>query len=379
MTFIYNEKEMNKIRIIDRLVHNTLTNEDVMQLLSCSERTVRRMKAAYIKYGPPWLIHWLKGKPSNHQGDETKYWYILNILRTHTKYHDFGPTLLKEHLAKDFDITIWKETLRQKMINAWVRVAKTRRKKIKHQQRARRSKYWELVQFDWSYHDWFENWESYCLLCAVDDATSNVYLKFTKWESFEDVFEFWCEYFEKFGKPQAIYLDRHATYKVNSPQDLWDKERVTRFKAWMWKLWVEVIYAYSPEAKWRVEKWNSTHQDRLVKKMRLLDIKTVEGGNKYLKENYIEQHNKKFAIQAREEWDMHEKLTEKEQQEINWYFASTSSRIIKRNWTVQYKNKTYQFPKGLVLKNRRILVKETIYWSVKFFDWLDYLHFTNQT
>ena len=34
---------------------------------------------------------------------------------------------------------------------------------------------------------------------------------------------------KKFGKPNAIYLDQHATYKVNNPWDQWDKEYRTQY------------------------------------------------------------------------------------------------------------------------------------------------------
>jgi hypothetical protein len=44
------------------------------------------------------------------------------------------------------------------------------------------------------------------------------------------VYEFWKEFFEKYGKPEIIYVDCHATYKVNHPADHWDKEMKTRFQ-----------------------------------------------------------------------------------------------------------------------------------------------------
>lgn len=88
-----------------------------------------------------------------------------------------------------------------------------------------------LVQFDGSYHDWLENGEMKCLLCALDDATSKViFARFVNGESLQDVFEFWKEYMRKFGKPMAIYLDRHSSYKVNHPNDQFDHEMKTRFQ-----------------------------------------------------------------------------------------------------------------------------------------------------
>ena len=114
-----------------------------------------------------------------------------------------------------------------------------------------------MIQFDGSYHNWFENGEYPCLLCAVDDATGRVYAQFSHGESFEEVFAFWKNYFTLFGKPEKIYVDCHATYKVHSPDDYWDEKRRTCFERGMRKLGVIVIFSKSPQGKGRVEKGKS--------------------------------------------------------------------------------------------------------------------------
>jgi hypothetical protein len=58
-----------------------------------------------------------------------------------------------------------------------------------------------------------------------------------------EVYEFRKEYFEKIGKPEILYVDCHATYKVNHPQDQWDKKMTTRFQRGMERLGVLVIYS----------------------------------------------------------------------------------------------------------------------------------------
>jgi hypothetical protein len=161
---------------------------------------------------------------------------------------------MSEHLERDFNITINKESLRQIMIRAEVRVSNPKRNIIKRKKRERREKYGMMDQFDGSYHDWLENGEKGCLLCAVDDATSKItYARFAKGEGFEDILEFMMKSFEKNGKPMSIYVDCHATYKINSPSDQFDREMKTRFRKGMDALGVMVIYAKSPQGKGRVE------------------------------------------------------------------------------------------------------------------------------
>lgn len=379
MNFTDKELEMlkTKERIIEKLINKEISMEDCKNLIQRSERTIYRLKDRYKK--TQHLYHGLKGKPSNHQWENTKYWTIINIFMNNTKLHDFSPTELKDYLEEEFCIIIGRETLRQLMIRNGIRVSKAKKRKIKHQKRNRKWSYWEMVQFDWSYHDWFENGESNCLLVAIDDARGSIYTKFTKNECLQDVLEFWKEYIEKFGKPQSIYLDQHATYKVHSPQDQRDEKNRTRFQKWMEKLWIEVIYAHSPEAKWRVERVNKTLQNRLVKKMRLKGIKNKEDGNKYLQEEYLQRHNNKYWSLTKDSSNNHEQISKETMKNYDWYFAAIETRVIKRDGTIQYKNRELQLQKNLILKSKKIIVKETIYWEIKLFDGCTPLEFQERS
>ena len=179
---------------------------------------------------------------------------------------------------------------------------------------------------------------------------------------------FWKKYFQKYGKPEVIYIDRHATYKVNHEQDQFDKEMVTRFQRAMRKLNVEVIYSYSPEWKWRVERSFKTHQDRMIKKMRLAWIKTVEAANEYIETEYIPEHNKKFAVEPKEKWDRHNVFTNKEQEKYERFFAKETLRKIRKDGTVRYNKKEYQIKKGETLYNgKSVIVYETETGSVEIF------------
>ena len=380
MTFLLNnlEKYMDKTRIIQKLIDWKISFADAWISLKCSKRTLYRMINRYNVRWPFWLIHWLTWKPSNHQWEETKYGFIKNILRTNKFMRDYSPTKLQVYLDEKYQMYVCKETLRQLMIREWRWKPKPLKRIIKHQKRIRRARYWELVQFDWSYHMWFENWEYWCLLVAIDDATWKIHAKFTKNECLEDVLEFREGYMGIYGKPSTIYVDQHATYKVNNPWDQRDKEYRTRFERWMNRLWVEVIYAKTPEAKWRVERVNRTLQDWLVKKMRELKIKTIEGWNKYLNEQYIERHNKRFWVEAREEWDAHEKMNKEEKWNYYWYFAKEEVRVWRRDWTITYYWREFQLPKNLKLIWRKIIVKEIIYGDVQLYDWTNRLPFTEK-
>lgn len=365
----YSEKEMTKILTIQKLMDRVIDINEAMAILDLSERQIYRHLSNYKIKWPPWLIHWLKWRPSNNKIERRKLEWLKSKALS-KKYHDFWPTLLAEELSNEMWYEINRETLRLAMIRWWRRYSKAKKIKIKRQNRERKPNYWILVQFDWSYHDWLENWNIWCLLCAIDDATGKiVYMKFCKSENLEDILSFWKEYIIENWKPQYIYVDRHASYKVNSPQDQFNEEMITRFQRWMTKLSIWIIFANSPEAKWRVERWFQTHQDRLVKKMRLTEIRTYEEANIYLNNIYINEHNNKFSVEAKDSKDLHEELSNNELDLFDEYFAKESTRKLKRDWTIEYNNNKYQLPMNTILKSSYITIRETIKWEKILYSW----------
>src|SRR5258707_1568811 len=71
------------------------------------------------------------------------------------------------------------------------------------------------------------------------------------------------------------------------------------------RLGIQIIAAGSPQAKGRVERNHGTHQDRLVKKLRRKNIATHAAVNQYLEQEYCDDHNRRFAIDAASEADYH--------------------------------------------------------------------------
>ena len=81
-----------------------------------------------------------------------------------------------------------------------------------------------------------------------------------------------------------------------------DKERLTQFgRAMMQDLGIDMIPAYSPEARGRSERAFKTHQDRLVKELALAEITEMESANRYLRETYLPAFNAEFARPPKED------------------------------------------------------------------------------
>jgi len=142
----------------------------------------------------------------------------------------------------------------------------------------------ELVQFDGSYHHWFEDRGGEgCLMAAIDDATGAILrLVFDAHEGVEPVSRFRRGYVEEPGAPKAIYLDKFSTYKVNHGAAKDNSELVTMFERALETIVGKLIVAHSPQAKGRAEHLFGTLQDRLVKDMRLPGIADEESCQRIL-------------------------------------------------------------------------------------------------
>jgi hypothetical protein len=101
--------------------------------------------------------------------------------------------------------------------------------------------------------------------------------------------------------PLKLYVDWKNLYKrsANAQERVRGEEPITQFGRMCAKLGIELIAASSPQAKGRVERMHGTHQDRLVKKLRLERIASHAEANAYLEAEYLPEHNRRFARPVR--------------------------------------------------------------------------------
>jgi hypothetical protein len=137
------------------------------------------------------------------------------IERVRERYVDFGPTLASEKLMAD-GIPIKRERLRQPMIAAGIWKPDLKRRRELHPPRERRPQRGELIQGDGSAHAWFEKRGPRCtLLLLIDDATTLIAAGyFAPSETTEAYFELMRAYIERYGKPFALYVDKHSVFRT---------------------------------------------------------------------------------------------------------------------------------------------------------------------
>jgi transposase len=284
--FIMSQKEVERLHIIEKIKGKELTVNKASELLGITERQTYRILKKINDEGSRGIIHKLRGKSSNRGYSKDLKTRVLRIYDK--ECWDYGPTLFSEELLEYYKISIDHDTLRRWMREESITTS-IRKKRLHRKRRERRSCFGEMLQFDGSHHDWFEGRGSECcLLNCVDDATGRVYLKFARSENTQDVLLTLWEYVEKYGIPRSIYTDRATVYKAEGV--------LTDFGRAMKELKTQVIYAKSPQAKGRVERFNRTLQDRLVKALRRKNINNIAGANRFLQKDFIRSFNEKFAV-----------------------------------------------------------------------------------
>ena len=179
------QKEADRLKIISQVESKAMSVEQGSKLIGISSRQTYRVLKRIKAEGTKGIIHKLRGKKSNRGYPEELKKKVIEIYRA--DYRDYGPTLFSEELVKSYKISIDHETIR-KWLRAKAITTSMRKKRPHRRSRERRSCFGELLQFDGSYHDWFEGrGAECCLLNCVDDSTGKVYLKFAVSENTQDV------------------------------------------------------------------------------------------------------------------------------------------------------------------------------------------------
>jgi regulator of replication initiation timing len=355
------QKEINRYAIIKRLINQEINGTEATHLLKLSVRQIKRLKAKVKKQGPPGLIHGNRGRQSHNQIPPKEKAKIISLL--HNRYSDFKPTLASEKLEENHHLNRDPKTIRQIMIEQKLWQPKKKKQPEHRQWRQRKTFFGEMQQFDGSYEYWLEERGPYCCLqLAVDDAKGEItHGRFDSDEGVFPTFAFWQEYLRKNGKPVSIYLDQFSTYKMTQKVAQENHDTKTQFQRAMAELSIELITAYSPQAKGRVERIFKTLQDRLIKEMRLKNISTIKEANLFLQNDFIPWYNQRFAVEAKGKANLHQALTKKEEEQLDHIFTRQKERTVQNDFTISFQKQWHQLTKEqpvTICKQDKVMVEE---------------------
>jgi hypothetical protein len=263
------------------------------------------------------------------------------VLRLYREvYFDLNIRHFHEKLREEHRIEL-SYTWVQRALQGAGLVAKRHKRGPHRRRRPRRPLPGMLLHIDGSKHRWLQGDRWHDLIVILDDATSEIYYaQLVEEESTRTVMTALREVIETKGLFCSLYSDRGSHFFVTvRAGDKVDKHRPTQVGRAMKELGVQMIAAYSPQARGRSERSFGTWQGRLPQELRLAGVTTIEGANQFLREQYIARFNQQFAIAAEEKGTAFRRTS---RTDLDWIFTVQTERVVAKDNTVAIADRLWQ-------------------------------------
>jgi len=336
------ERAMKLQDVMLRAMAKRITWYQAAEILGISCRQMLRWQTRFKHEGYEGLFDRRRGVPSPKRVPLETVETVLRLYQE--EYFDFNVRHFHEKLGSEHGIQLSYTWVKQALQGAGL--VKPRRKRGKHRKRrARRPLPGMLLHIDGSQHRWFCDDRWYDLLVIMDDATSEVYYaQLVEEESTATVMSGLRTVIEQQGVFCALYSDRASHFFLTPiAGEPVDHHRLTQVGRDLRELGIQMIPAYSPQARGRSERGFSTWQGRLPPELRARKIKTLEEANRFLREEYVPQFNQSFSKPAAQRGTAFVPLRRKD---LDLVFALQHERIVARDNTVSFANQTWQLERG---------------------------------
>lgn len=353
------ERAMKLQEVILRAISKQLHWFEAARIAGLSPRQLRRLYYRYRIHGYDGLVDGRKGQPSRRRVPLAVLEEVFRLYRE--KYFDFSVRHFHEKLHEEHGITLSYTWVKLALQGAGL-VAKAPQRGAHRRRRERRALAGMMLHIDGSRHRWLGGEQWHDLIVMLDDATSEVYYaQLVEEESTATVLAALREVVEQRGIFCSLYSDRGSHFWLTPKAgEAVDRQRLTQVGRALRELGIVMIPAYSPQARGRSERNFGTWQRRLPQELRLRSIGTVEAANRFLRENYIAEFNRKFAVVAAEPQSAFVPVGGKDLQRI---FSLQYERVVNRDNTISYGNRVLQIERTQwrgTLAGCRVLVCEQL-------------------
>jgi len=332
------ERAMKVQDVMLQAMAKKITWWQAAEILGISDRHMRRWRERYVEEGYNGLLDRRRGKPSRRRVAVATVEKVFALYRE--KYFDMNVQHFHEKLETEHGIELSYTWVKQALQGAGL-VARGHKRGVHRKRRARRPLPGMLLHIDGSRHQWLQDERWYDLIVILDDATSEIYYaQLVEEESTTTVLAGLKEVIERKGVFCALYSDRGShfwlTPKVGGKVDYQRRTQVGRA---LHELGVQMIPAYSPQARGRSERSFGTWQGRLPQELRLAGCATKEQANQFLRERYVAEFNRRFQVVAAQRGNA---FVPCRSRDLNLIFALQFERAVNRDNTVSFQNLSLQ-------------------------------------
>jgi transposase len=320
--------------VILRAMAKKITWWQAAEIIGISDRSMRRWRERYEEGGYDGLFDRRKGKPSPKRLPVAVVEQVLGLYRD--QYFDLNVRHFQEKLQSEHGIELGYTWVKLALQGAGL-VTRGRKRGVHRKRRPRRPLPGMLLHIDGSHHRWFQDERWYDLIVILDDASSEIYYaQLVDEESTVTVMAALREVVERKGLFCALYSDRGShfwlTPKVGGKGD---RHRLTQVGRALAELGIQMIPAYSPQARGRSERNFGTWQGRLPQELRLHSIDSLEEANRFLREHYIAEFNRRFQVRAAERGTA---FLPRRGQNLDRTFSLQFERAVNRDNTVNFQH-----------------------------------------
>src|SRR6266852_4049177 len=314
---------------------------EAAEIIGVSDRTMRRWRERLEEHGYDGLTDRRKGKRSQRRVPVKTCEEVLRLYQE--RYFDLSTRHFHEKLKEEHAIELSYTWVKQALQGAGL-VRRHKRRGPHRRRRERRPLPGMLLHIDGSTHRWLNDDRWYDLIVILDDATSEIYYaQLVEEESTRTVMAALREVIEGKGLFCALYSDRGSHFFVTPKAgEKVDKHRLTQVGRAMKELGVQMIAAYSPQARGRSERSFGTWQGRLPQELRLAGITSAAGANAFLRERYIGEFNAQFGVPAAEKGTAFRRTS---RSDLNWIFTVQTERVVEKDNTVAIQDRWWQIDK----------------------------------
>src|SRR5436190_5219946 len=293
------ERAMKIKEVITRAMSGQFTWSQAAEIIGITDRSMRRWrKRLSTGGGYADLLDRRTRRPSAKRIDMAVVERVLRLYRE--KYFDLNVKHFVEKLHHEEQISLSYTWVKAALRNAGL-VQRYAKRGPHRRKRPRRPLTGMMLHVDGSRHRWIPGLDQ-CqdLIVIFDDATSEVYdVQLVDEESTVTVMAALKRVVERRGLFCSLYSDRGShmawTPKAGGPVD---RQKPTQIARALDQLGIELILAYSPQARGRCERLFGTWQGRLPQELRLRHITTVEAANEFLRKDWIPMHDASFRVEA---------------------------------------------------------------------------------
>jgi transposase len=336
------ERMMKVQQVILKAMAGSLKWWEAAEIIGVSDRTMRRWRERYQQGGYDGLYDRRKRRPSPKRVPLQTAEKVLHLYRE--QYFDFNVRHFHEKLIEEHGIGISYTWVKMALQGAGL-VKKQRRRGTHRRRRPRRPLPGMLLHIDASKHAWFGDGRYYDLITLLDDATSEIYYaQLVEEEGTRTLMPAVQEVIEQQGLFCALYSDRASHFFV-TPQagGKVDTSQVTQLGRALQELGIQMIPAYSPQARGRMERSYRTWQGRLPQELRLRQITTVEEANRFLRQHYRAEFNRRFGVAAVGKGSAFVRTRRKD---LAWVFSLQHERRVNLDNTISWDNRILQIEKS---------------------------------